>query len=201
MNTISDRKRGRDLFAKYKKIFLALSKFYCLFPVSKRKDFLERHRYTRGKFGLGLRYVILKSIAKECGDNVLIEEGVYLKNAQNLIIGSNVSIQPMCYIECGGSKENYIKIDNDVSIAHGTTIIATSHTYNSDETDIIRDMKVISSPITICDNVWIGAKATVLYGTTIAAGCVIGANSLVNKDTEQDGIYVGTPAKRIKNRK
>ena len=37
-------------------------------------------------------------------------------------------------------------------------------------------------------------------GVTIAKGCVIGANAVVTKDTEPLGIYVGIPAKKIKNR-
>ena len=35
----------------------------------------------------------------------------------------------------------------------------------------------------------------------IAFGSVVGANSLVTKDTKEWGIYLGTPAKRIKTRK
>ncbi len=198
---MKERIRGRDLFEKYRGIINLLCRYYSLFSLKKRKKLLAKHRNTRGNRGYGLRYALLKSIAKECGDNVMIAEEVFLLNAQNLIIGSNVSIQPMCYLECGRSADNYIRIGNDVSIAHGTTIIATSHTYKSDETDIIRDMKTVSRPVTVGDNVWIGAKATVLFGTTVASGCVIGANSLVNKDTESNGIYVGSPARRVKDRK
>jgi len=192
--------RGRELYNKYRLILSIFTKYYSLFPLKMRKNFLDRYRYTKGKIGDGIRYALLKSIAKECGDNVLISEGVYLHNPQNLIIGSNVSIHPMCYIECGGNPNNYIKIGNDVSIAHGSTIMATSHTYISKETNIIRDMKVISKPVEIGDNVWIGAKATILYGVSIGTGCVIGANSLVNKDTEKDAVYAGLPARKIKSR-
>lgn len=39
---------------------------------------------------------------------------------------------------------------------------------------------------------------TIMPGVTIAKGCIIGARSLVTKDTEENGIYVGTPARLIK---
>lgn len=196
-----DRKeRGREAFYRYKGVLKCLSSFYGLFPLRVRIRILAMHRNTGGKLGYGIRYALVKSIAKKCGDNVSIAQNVFLLNPQNLIIGSNVSIHPMCYLECGKDNDNYIQIDNDVSIAHGVTIITTSHTYNSDLTNIIKDMKVIWKPVHICSNVWIGAKVTILMGTTIKSGCVIGANSLVNKDTEPNGVYVGTPIRRIKDR-
>lgn len=193
--------RGRDQFTKYKNVLYGLASIYRILPLKTRITLLERHRYSRGKLGCGIRFALLKSIAKKCGDNVFIGTGVFLLNAQNLILGSNISIHPMCYIECGPAPENYIEIDDDVSIAHGTTIMATSHTYTDETTDTIRDMEAISKPVHIFPNVWIGAKATILLGTTIQSGCVIGAHALVNKSTESDGIYVGVPAIRIKDRK
>jgi acetyltransferase-like isoleucine patch superfamily enzyme len=41
----------------------------------------------------------------------------------------------------------------------------------------------------------------VFPGVDIAEGCSIGAMALVNKSTQPWGIYVGNPAKRIKERK
>ena len=44
------------------------------------------------------------------------------------------------------------------------------------------------------------AKVTITAGITVASGCVIGANAVVTKDTEINGVYVGIPAKKIKTR-
>ena len=54
--------------------------------------------------------------------------------------------------------------------------------------------------ITIGDVCWIGAYVTVLPGVHIAKGCIIGACSVVTKDTEANGLYVGNPARKIKRR-
>jgi len=54
--------------------------------------------------------------------------------------------------------------------------------------------------ITIGDNVVISTSATILGGSEIGTGSVIGANTLVNKVCEDYGIYVGTPARRAKDR-
>jgi len=44
----------------------------------------------------------------------------------------------------------------------------------------------------------IGAGATVIEGITIAQGCMIGAGATVVHDLAEAGVYVGSPARRIK---
>ena len=117
MNESKSQKRGREIFHRYKSAMVLVSKFYSALPISVRKKLLEKHRNMRGKLGYAVRYCLLKSVAQNCGDNVSIAPGVYLFNAQNLRIGNNVSIHPMCYVECGPFKDSYIQIDDDVSIA------------------------------------------------------------------------------------
>lgn len=190
--------RGRDQFAKYKGAIGALTRCYKLMPLRLRKKAFEKHRYTRGKIGLGLRYAILRSIAESVGDNVAIFPGVYILHPENIIVGSNVSLQPMCYLECGDAKGG-ITIEDDVSIAHGATVMATTHTFDDKDVNI-RDQEVIGEPVRIEKNVWIGAKATILSGVTVGQGCVIGAGAVVTKSTEPDGVYVGVPARRQKDR-
>ena len=192
--------RGRDTFQKYKKTILFAVKLYSLFPLRVRQKLFEKHRNMRGKAGLAVRYCLLKSIARSCGDNVSIGPGAYMFNVQNLMIGNNVSIHPMCYIECGPTADKCTVIGDDVSIAHGATVLATSHTYRSADTDIIRDMPVKYEPVHICSNVWLGAKCTVLCGVTIESGSVVGANAVVTKSVPANCIVAGVPARVIKER-
>ena len=57
-----------------------------------------------------------------------------------------------------------------------------------------------AGPITLEEDIWIAANSTITANTRIAKGCVIGANSVVTKDTEPMGLYVGALARRIRNR-
>jgi transferase hexapeptide repeat containing protein len=59
----------------------------------------------------------------------------------------------------------------------------------------------VSENISIEDNVWLASAVTVLKGVNIKRGSVIGAKAVVNKSTEENGVYVGIPAKLLKNRK
>ena len=54
--------------------------------------------------------------------------------------------------------------------------------------------------IIIEDNVFIGAKALILPDKKIKEGSVVGAGSVLTKDTEPWGIYAGNPARFIKKR-
>lgn len=55
-----------------------------------------------------------------------------------------------------------------------------------------------SAPITLEDNVWIGANATVIGGVTIGEGSVIGAGSVVIHDIPAGVIAAGNPCKVIR---
>lgn len=195
MNT---QERGRSKFKRYKTLLIIAEKVLRIFPLGCRVKLFEKRRYTKGILGMGIRYCILKSIARSCGDNVSIHEGCFILHPENLSVGDNVSIHPMCYIECGNNPYG-VSIGNDVSIAHGTTIIATTHTFREMD-KAIKDQPVISKKVKISDDVWIGAKASILCGVDVAAGCVIGANTVVTKSTSAYGVYVGSPARFIKHR-
>lgn len=195
---MSEVPRGRNQFAKYKGVFSVLTSLYKTLPLHMRKNALEKRRNMRGKLGMGFRYVILKSITDSIGDNVAVFPGVYIFHPENLVIGNNVSIQPMTYMECGYVKGG-ITIDDDVSIAHGVTIMGTTHRFDNHEITI-RDQGVNNELVHIEENVWIGAKVAVLSGVTIGHGSVIGAGAVVNKSLGPEGVYVGIPAKRVKDR-
>lgn len=101
----------------------------------------------------------------------------------------------MSYLDCTGE----LNIGNDVSIAHGTTIMTSSHNYSKD-TIPIKDQGMSYKKVVIEDNVWIGAKVIILYGLLIKQGTIIAANSTVTKDVISNVIVAGSPAKILKYR-
>ncbi len=155
----------------------------------------NRMRGRKGLYGIVTRYAMLRNLAKSCGDNVAIDENVYMFNVENVSIGSNVSINSMCYIDGFGG----ISIGDNVSIAHGATIMSSTHNYTKIDTPI-KYQGISAAPVTIGENVWIGAKATILYGTTLLNGCIVGANAVVTKDVGPNEVWGGVPAQMIKTR-
>ena len=56
-----------------------------------------------------------------------------------------------------------------------------------------------SRPVTLCNNVWIGAGAIVLPGVTVGENAVVGAGSVVTHDVPPDTVVAGNPARVIKS--
>lgn len=52
--------------------------------------------------------------------------------------------------------------------------------------------------ITVGNNVFIGQNATILKGVHIGNNVIIGAGAIVSKDCEDDSVYAGIPARKIK---
>ena len=56
----------------------------------------------------------------------------------------------------------------------------------------------IALPITVGDDVWIGANVTVLPGVTIGSNTVIGAGSVVTRDIPDWSVAAGNPCRVIR---
>ena len=61
-----------------------------------------------------------------------------------------------------------------------------------------RDKRATPRPVTIEDDVWIGAKASVLPGVTIGRGSVVGTSAVVTSDVPPFTIVAGVPAREVK---
>lgn len=134
-----------------------------------------------------------------------------------MVIGFRLRIGPNCLIECPPgahltlgddvgltagvliSAQHDINIGNDCLLAEGVSIRDAEHLTRLGE--FIRTQGLTLAPILIQDDVWLGKGSIVLQGSTIRRGCVLGANSMFKNNTSTEyGIYVGTPAIKIKDR-
>lgn len=52
--------------------------------------------------------------------------------------------------------------------------------------------------IHIGDGTWVGMGVSILPGVIVGSGCVVAAGSVVTCDLEDDCLYAGVPAKKIK---
>ena len=131
------------------------------------------------------------------GQNTIILPGSYITgNNATIKIGKN------CYIsqEVIINSRYLIEIGKNVLIGYQVMMMDyDGHTivYSDGQKQDSRSKKKTS--IIIGDNVWIGARVTILKGVTIGSGTIIGANSCVVSDIPPNTIAVGNPAKVIKD--
>lgn len=90
-----------------------------------------------------------------------------------------------------------VTIGNHVNLAQGITVTALNH--NFAEKDLrIDEQGVSTNPVTIGDDIWIGANAVILPGVTIGNHSVVAAGAVVTKDVPPHTLVAGVPAKIIK---
>lgn len=138
------------------------------------------------KFGENVKVVEpLNIYGCEIGDNTFI--GPFVEIQKDVKIGKNCKVQSHSFI-C-----ELVTIGDNTVIAHGVMFIndlfATGGPANGD--------KNLWKSTTIGNNVSIGSNATILP-VSICDNVVIGAGSVVTKNITESGIYVGNPSKKIR---
>lgn len=91
-----------------------------------------------------------------------------------------------------------VEIGSHVNLAQGITVTALNHNFDDAEKRI-DEQGVSTNPVTIEDDVWIGANVVILPGVTIGNHCVVAAGAVVTKDVPPHSLVAGVPAKVIKN--
>lgn len=152
----------------------------------------------------------------------LIRRPIYIRGRKSMVGGENLTIGRFCRFDLEGKKEtlfigkdcefgdhthivalNKVKIGDNVLIASKVFISDTSHGVykgkNQDSPTLPPNKrKLVSTEVVIGNNVWIGENVVILSGVNIGDGCIIGANSVVTKNIDNNSIAVGAPCKEIK---
>jgi len=130
------------------------------------------------------------------GDGTFILKGALLHPYGGWIsVGRHVGINPYCVLYGHGGLE----IGDNVLIATSCVLIPANHKFDSLEIPI-NAQGLTTRGIRIEDNVWLGARVTVLDGVTIGTGAVIGAGAVVTRNIPPFSIAVGVPARVIGQR-
>ena len=124
-------------------------------------------------------------------------EMVFIEPTFRCDYGFNIHFHGMAIVNynCVILDTSPVNIGAGVCIAPGVCISCAGHALDPEQriTGI-----TTSAPITIEDEVWIGANATICAGVTIGKGSVIGAGSVVTRDIAAGVIAVGSPCRAIR---
>lgn len=141
-------------------------------------------------FGSSWRVWLLKCFGmRHCG-HVSVYPSARVWAPWNVEMGSWVAIDDEVNLYSAAK----ITIGTKVAISREAFICTASH-------DVTKPNRpLITAPITICDGVWVGARAIILPGVTIGEGAIVAAGAVVTKDVEPWTVVGGNPAKFIKKR-
>ena len=128
----------------------------------------------------------------DVGAYTIIEDFTVINNGVgDIIIGEHVGIG-LSNILIGP-----VTLGNYVMLAQHIVFSGLNHGFE-DITRPPRTQPVVTKPIVVADNVWIGANSVITAGVHIGKHAVIGAGSVVTKDIPEYSVAVGNPARVIK---
>ena len=160
----------------------------------------------------------MKKINK-IGEDVFIAPNVTIKHPDISSIGSHVAIDPHCilstefhigdYVHMApnvtviGGRQSKLILEDFSFVAAGTRIVVGSEDYTKNlvgPTVPAKYRTINYTTIKFEKFAGCGVNCSIMPGVTMAKGSILGANSLLTKDTEPWTIYVGSPAKPKKIR-
>ena len=132
------------------------------------------------------------------GDPVLIDDFVFVVARERITIGNHVHLA--CFSSITGGQE--VNLGDFVALSQGARILTGTDDFtgwgfgNSTVDETYRNTKRAS--VSVGRFCIIGANSVVLPGVTIGEGATVGANTVVTRDLEPWGVYLGN--KRIRER-
>ena len=138
----------------------------------------------------------IRELFLECGEGVIIEAGFHCDYGNQITIGDRTFININCTVLDAPIDEGVITIGSDCLIGPNVQLLAVSHAVEPKQR---LQKENFATPISIGNNVWIGAGAIVLAGITIGDNSVIGAGSVVTKDVTANTVVAGNPAQKIRD--
>ncbi|HKP33880.1 MAG TPA: acyltransferase [Sphingomicrobium sp.] len=156
-----------------------------------------------------------------CGQNVKISRKASIYGPERIAIGDHVRIDDFCVISAGAGGINIgshvhiavyvsvigaaaITLSDFVGLSSRVSVYSSNDDYSGSAltgpTIPDRFRKIDSRPVHIGRHVVVGSGSVVLPGVTIRDGAAVGALSLIREDCEPFGLYVGNPARRVRDR-
>jgi acetyltransferase-like isoleucine patch superfamily enzyme len=137
-----------------------------------------------------LRPALARLFGLRCGRGSQIRDRIFYEEHRKLVIGSNVLLNRMAYLDAGGG----IAIGDNVRFGPHVMMVTGTHEIGDPS---MRTGELISRPIVIGDGCWIGARVFIGPGVTIGAGSIVSAGSVVQRSMPANFMIAGNPARPV----
>lgn len=137
------------------------------------------------------REQLIRQLLGKAGKNIAIESPFYCDYGYNIEVGDNCYFNMNCVILDGAK----VTFGNNVFVAPSCGFYTAGHPLDVEQRNAGLEY---AYPITVGNNVWIGAQVCVLPGVTIGDNSVIAAGSVVNKSIPPNVLAAGNPCRVIR---
>lgn len=136
--------------------------------------------------------LLLKKILGNLGENIAVNSPFWCDYGYNTSVGDYFFANRNCQILDGAK----VTFGNHVFIAPDCVFTTAEHALDAEQRNAGLE---VALPITVGNNVWIGAGVVVLGGVTIGDNSVIGAGSVVKKSIPANVVAAGVPCRVIRS--
>ena len=176
----------------------------------------HRHQAGEDPFSHLVRRVVVKAVARRCGDVLVVASGVGFKHLETMefgdrvflgagaylqgrfdgrcVIGDNVWIGPQAYFDARD-----LVLEDYVGWGPGAKVLGSAHTGLPADVPIVQtDLQI--APVRVRAWADVGTNAVLLPGVTVGKGAIVGAGAVVTKDVPPFAIAAGVPARVLRSR-
>ena len=147
-------------------------------------------RWLPRSLGCGWKRFLLRCFGARLAKSAVVYSSTRIYAPWNLEMGEHSCLADD--VDCYNVAP--VRIGDNTTVSQKSYLCTASH-------DITKsNIPLITAPIAIEDQVWIGADAFVGMGVTVHQGAIVGARASVYKDVEAWTVVGGNPAKFIKKR-
>ncbi|MGA0558518.1 acyltransferase [Larkinella sp. VNQ87] len=150
----------------------------------------QRHRSS--KVRASVRLDVLPFNPFSMGEHSVVESFSVVNNG----VGP-VRIGARCTVGIGSVVIGPVTLGNDVIMAQHVVLSGLNHGYE-DVSRSIREQPVVTRPIVIEDECWIGANVVITAGVTVGRHSVVAGGSVVTRDVPPYSVVGGNPARLLK---
>lgn len=118
---------------------------------------------------------------------------VTLLSINRLKLGREVYLAKGVWINAIGG----LSIEDEVVVAPYVVMSSNNHGFKNNS---VKQGGAHPAPITIGSGSWVAAHSVVAAGVNVGRGNLVAANSVVTKSTDDNGVYAGVPAIKVKVR-
>jgi putative colanic acid biosynthesis acetyltransferase WcaF len=174
------------------------------FALAKQSPWTTREKIGRGLWMLlrfplfrctwhnwyGWRRLVLRAFGARVAPGCTIRPTVHIEIPWLLEMGRGATLGDHAIVYNLGP----VRIGSRTTVSQYAHLCAGSHDMNR------ADLPLLRPPITVGDDCWIAADAFVGPGVRVAEGTVLGARSSLFADSEPWSVYVGSPARKVRER-
>jgi len=133
---------------------------------------------------------LLRAFGARVGRGVVVKPHVSVKYPWKLSIGDHAWIGEGVWIDSLAQ----VSIGANACLSQGVMIETGNHDWSSSSFDLV------VREVAVEEGAWAAVRSLLLPGSRLRSHAVLGAGSVLSGDTEPYGIYVGVPARKVKER-